>query len=63
MNTSYYLDPIESRYDPEHDMISGGPRVTWAEYNLMLVVKAQQAQIETLTKQMAMIHAMFPSVA
>lgn len=63
MNAAFYLDPIEDRYNPDHDLISGGPRVTWAEYNLMLVVRNQQAQIEALKAKIERINAMFPSTA
>ena len=63
MNAAFYLDPIECRYNPEHDMISDGPAVTWAEYNLAQVVKVQQAQIEALTAKIEKINAMFPSTA
>lgn len=63
MNASFYLDKIERRYNPEHDMINGGPLVTWAEYELAQVIKAQQEQIEMLTKKIEKINAMFPSTA
>lgn len=63
MNASFYLDKIERRYNPEHDMINGGPLVTWAEYELAQVVKAQQEQIDALTAKIERINAMFPSTA
>ncbi len=42
---------IEERYNPEHDAIVGGPAVTWAEYQLLQMVKQLIRRIEALEKK------------
>lgn len=57
MNTNFFLLPIEERYNPEYDMVLEGPPVTWAEYNLMKVVKQQQVEIESLKERIYNLEA------
>jgi hypothetical protein len=47
------MDTIINRYDPEHDTMSDGPLVTWAEFTLALELKAAKEQIRVLARELA----------
>lgn len=45
------LSKIEGRYDPEFDIIPDGPRVTWAEAELVYAMRKLLARVEELEAQ------------
>lgn len=58
----YAVERIEELYDPDGGDIAAGPdgrlvRVTWAEFELLQMVKAQQRQIEALEAQVTHLEA------
>lgn len=46
-------EKIENRYNPEKDMIPGGPLVTWAEYDLAQAVNELTQVVKLLAEKVA----------
>ena len=47
------LDNIERRYDHTHDLIAGGPEVTWVDMELVRLMKLMAKQIDELQLQVS----------
>jgi hypothetical protein len=46
-----HIESMERRYDPEHDVIQGAPRVTWADAELLYMIKHLVIVVEDLQDQ------------
>lgn len=50
------LGEIERRYDPEKDLIPGGPDVTWVDAKLVDVIKGLSTRIDELEYEIDQVH-------
>ena len=47
----YIIERLEREYNPEFDIIRGAPMVTWADRQLLELVKGLLERIEALEKK------------
>lgn len=55
MRVTRIIESVERRYDPEHDVIPGGPSVTWADTQLLNIIKCLITEVEGLQEQIDMM--------
>jgi len=51
MNVNALIERVENRYNPENDTIPGAPSVTWADSQLLDIVKTLAMQVQDLQDQ------------
>lgn len=47
----YRIGQLERRYDGDNDLIPGAPDVTWADFQLLTIIKIQTKMIMDLQRQ------------
>lgn len=50
-------EKVINRYDPENDLLPGGPYVTWAEYELAEELRYANTRIKVLEQRIARLEA------